>query len=223
MAEQKVEKSKSMTKWIAIGVIAVLVIAIVVTTVLLSQKIGSLNRDLDDARAQVATLQGQVSNLQTNVSTLQGQLNQEKATTATLNTELSGAKSQISTLDKTVASQQTTISDQAATIKTMRYPKNFATSEELANWLQKDNTNTLYSNPTTAQKTQLAFILQIHAARDGYIVTTNLPIGGSLDSVTNRAIVGDYVYEITPWNDIAQRWFGVPAMPSYPITPESGQ
>ena len=58
MAEQKAVQSNSMTKWIVIGIIAVLVIAIVVTSILLSQKIGSLNRDLDDSRAQVAALQG---------------------------------------------------------------------------------------------------------------------------------------------------------------------
>jgi len=223
MAEQKKEQSKSMTKWLATAIIAVLVIAIVVVIIIFTQQSGNLNRDLDNANTQVATLQGKVTNLQSDVSSLQAQLTQEKAKTQQLEGDIRESEGQVALLQRDVASKQSTVDSQAATIKTMKYPRHFSTPEELANWLQKDNTNTLYPNPTVAQKMLLALTLQIHAARDGYIICTNLPTGGLLDLVTNRAVVGDVIYEIRPWDDFAQKWNNIPAIPSYPITPESGQ
>ena len=106
----------------------------------------------------------------------------------------------------------------------MKYPKHFGTIDELANWLQKDNTNTLFTNPTTIQRAQMAFILQIRAARDGYFLTVNIPVAGNLDLISSRAMVGDVIYEVRAWDDFTQRWGTVsPAMPSYPILPDSGQ
>jgi len=223
MTEQKTEQSKSMTKWLAIAVMAVLVVAIVIITIVLAQKIGNLNRELDDANTQVTALQSKVTGLQSDVTSLQAQLTQEKARTQQLSNDLVEAGNQVASLQKDVASKQSTIDTQNTTIKTMKYPRHFSTPEELANWLQKDNTDTLYPNPTLAQKMLLALTLQIHAARDGYIICTNLPTGGQLDLVTNRAVVGDVIYEIRPWDDFAQKWNNIPAIPSYPIPPESGQ
>jgi outer membrane murein-binding lipoprotein Lpp len=223
MTNQNTERTSSMTRWLVIGVMAVLVIAIVVISILLSQKVNSLNRDLDNTNSQVATLQSKVNSLTADLTSTQGKLMTAESESTSLKTELTAAQTQIGTLNQSVASKQTTIDQQTDQITTMRYPKHFATAEELANWLQKDNTDTLYPNPTLAQKMLLAFTLQIHAARDGFIICTNLPTGGQLDLVTNRAVVGDVIYEIRPWDDFAQKWNSIPVMPSYPITPESGQ
>jgi hypothetical protein len=223
MAKQKTEQSNSMTKWLAIAVIAVLVIALVVIIVVFTQKIGRLNRNVNDFNAQVAALQSQLSEFQGDTSTLQGQLAQQKAANASLTGQLAEAKSQNDVLEGNIADLNNTISIQDTLIEKMKYPKHFSTVEELANWLQKDNTNTLYPSSTAVQRIQLAFILQIHAARDGYLLTVSLPAGGVLDYITDRAIVGDAIYEIRPWDDFVQRLFSVPVLPSYPITSESGQ
>jgi hypothetical protein len=131
---------------------------------------------------------------------------------------------QISALQKDISSRQSTIDSQAAQIKTMSYPHHFSSVDELTSWLQKDNINTLYANPTAVQKAQMAFMLQIRAARAGYILTVNVPLAGGLDLITNRAIVGDVVYEVRAADDFVQRWGSIsPAMPPYPIPADSGQ
>ena len=221
MAKPKAEQGSSMTKWLAIVVIAVLVIAIVVTTVLLTQQAGRLNRDLDEAEAQVTTLQGQASSLQSSVSSLQTQLAQEQSKVASLQTGLNNANSQIDALNKDVASKQSTIGSQADQIETMKYPRHFTTSVELRNWLQKDDTNTKYAGLGGAQ---LSFILQIRAARDGFLLPVRLPIGGTLDYINNMAVIGDEVYSVRASDDFVERWITIsPALPTYPILPESGQ
>ena len=128
---------------------------------------------------------------------------------------------QIDSLEKTIASQQSTIAGQADQIETMKYPRHFNSVLELTNWLQKDDTNTRYagrSNP------EIAFILQIRTAREGYLLPVRLPIGGSLDYITNMAIIGDTVYSVRGTDDFVEKWMSIsPVLPSYPITPESGQ
>ncbi|OGO39652.1 MAG: hypothetical protein A2147_03015 [Chloroflexi bacterium RBG_16_57_8] len=218
---------KNMFKWVAVAAIGVLVVALVVAIVVLIGRNGELNElntQLDAAEQQVATLQSQMSGLQSNVSSLQNQLTGAQNQVTSLQANVTSANGQISTLQKDAESKQSNIDAQAAQIKTMKYPRFFSSQVELSNWLQKDNTNTLYTSPNAIEKAVMAFTLQIRAARDGYILPVTLPFGGNLDLLTNRAIVGDVMYDVRAWDDFAQRGLNVsPAMPSYPITPESGQ
>jgi uncharacterized protein YoxC len=214
----------SMNKWLAVAAIGVLAVALVVVIVVFSNQAGKLNRDLDEAELRMTTLQGQANSLQSNVTSLQGQLSQEKNTVSSLQADLSSTRGQVSTLQGNVTSQQATISQRDSQIATMKYPRFFNSQIELSNWLQKDNTNTLYANPNAVEKAVMAFVLQIRATRDGYILPVSLPIGGSLEVLSNRAIIGDIMYDVRAWDDFVQRGIAVsPAMPSYPITPESGQ
>ncbi len=210
---------------VATIVLGVLVVAaIVVIAVMASQK-STTDKQLKDSQQQVTSLQAQVSGLQTNLSSTQSQLSAAQAKAVT---DLAAAKAasdaQIAALQKNASSLQSTIDAQAAKIKTMTYPRHFASVDELTTWLQKDDTNTLYPNPTAVQKAQMAFILQVKAARDGYLMTVNIPLGGGLDLITNRAIVGDIVYEVRASDDFVQRWGSIsPALPPYPISPDSGK
>lgn len=213
-----------MGKWLAIAGIGVLLIALVVVIIVFTGQTSDLNTKLEAAEAEASSLEGQVGTLQGQVGTLQGQLNTSQGQASSLQKSLTDANGQVSVLQKDVASKQSTIDTQTGQIKTMRYPRHFASVDELANWLQKDNTNTMYTNPTAIQKAQMSFVLQIRAARDGFFLTSNVPVAGNLELITNRALVGDVIYEIRAWDDFAQRWGTIsPAMPSYPITPESGQ
>jgi len=216
-----------MNKWIPISIIAALVIAVAVITIVLSMKIGDTNDKLDAANAQIATLQGQVSSLQSNVSSLQSQLTAAQNQAKTLQTSLDAANGQIKTLSDTVASQTTTINNQAAQIKTMSYPRHFTSVPELADFLQKDDTDKMFGvippgqQPTDIQKAEMAFVLQVKAARAGYLITVNLPLAGGLDTITDRAVVGgNQIYMIRAWDDFIQPYGTVsPAIPSYPIVP----
>ena len=217
MSEQKTP----MTKWITIGVGAVIVVALLVTTIVFASQNSKLKKDLKETESQVTTLQGQVGSLQSNVSSLQTQLNQEQTKSASLQEDLTDAENQITTLNKQASSNQATITDQASQIKTMKYPRHFNSLNELTNWLQADDTNTKY---TGLSNSQVSFILQIRAARDGYLLPVRLPVGGTLEYITNMAIIGDSAYSVRGKDDFVEKWMTIsPAMPSYPITPESGQ
>ena len=225
MSESNVKTGgKNMNRWIAVSAIGILLVVLVVVIVVFNGKVGNLNDDLKASEAQVATLQSQVNGLQSERTDLQGKLTSSQNNLTSRDASLATANTQIAALKTDVDSKQGTITAQAAEIKKMKYPKHFNTIDELANWLQKDNTNTLFANPSAIQKAQLAFVLQIRAAREGYFLSTNMPVAGNLDLIVNRALVGDVIYEIRAWDDFTQRWGTVsPAMPSYPILPDSGQ
>ncbi len=215
------ELNKPMTRWITMGVAAVVVIALLVATIVFAVQKGNLQKDLNASEAQVASLQGQVTTLQGNASSLQTQLNQEKSKSTSLEQDLNEAENQVTSLNKQVSSNQETITDQANQLKTIKYPRHFNSLTELTNWLQADDTDTVYSG---LSKPQISFILQIRAARDGYLLPVRLPVGGTLEYITNMAIIGDSVYSVRGTDDFVEKWMNIsPALPSYPITPESGQ
>jgi hypothetical protein len=202
---------------IATIALAVLVIGAVVVLVVVLNQLSKANARVDSTEKQVASLQTSLSAAETRGTSLQKDLDAANKQIQTL----SGSGS---SLQQTVAQQASQIKALDEQIKTMRYPRNFATPEELSTWLMKDNTNSLYPNPTAVQRALMAFILQLHAARDGFILSVNLPQGGNLDLISNRAVVSDVIYEVRAWDDFAQRWGVIaPAMPGYPIPPDSGQ
>ncbi len=211
---------------IALGVLVVA--GIVVIAVMASQK-SATDKKLNDSQQQAASLQAQVSSLQTNLKTTQDQLSAAQTKIGSLQTDLTTttatANAKIDALNKDVSSKQSTIDSQAAQIKTMRYPRNFSTIDELTNWLQKNNIVTWDPLTLTAvQRVQMAFALEIKASRDGYLLPVVLPMFGNLDYMTNRAVVGDTVYEVRAWDSFAQVGGRVtPAVPSYPIPPDSGK
>jgi TolA-binding protein len=205
-----------MNKWVAITVIAVLVIGLVVMAVIMTQQTGKLNDDLDDAETQIAALQSQVSSLEKNVSSVQGKLTESENKAITLQTNLNTANAQIVTLQENVKSQQSTIATQTEELKKVKYPRHFGSLAELTGWLQKDDTNTKYPDVSVAQR---AFILEAKAAGDGYLLPVRMPMAGTTDYVTNIAVIGDVIYSVRAGDDFVERWGTIPAMPQYPIPP----
>jgi hypothetical protein len=207
---------------IVLGGLAVIMI---VAVVILGVQLSGTKSKLSESEKQVASLQGQVATLQSSGSSLQTQLNQEKATTKSLQDNLAAAKTQATetqtALQKDLTAKQATIAAQDAQLKTMKYPRHFTSLIELTNWLQKDDTNTRYAG---LGGPQLAFIIEIRAARDGYLLPVRLPLAGSLEYITNMAVISDVIYSVRGTDDFVERWGIIsPAPPSYPITPDSGQ
>ncbi len=219
------EGKKPMNKWIPIGTIAVLAIAVIVLVIVFPMQLGKANKKVADANAQIATLQSQLSSAQSSVSSLQTQLAAAQKDASDQKTALQAANGQIASLNQQVGNLNSTVNTQAAQIKTMMYPRHFATVTELSNWLQKDDTDKLFGSIpplqlTDLQKAQMAIVLQIKAARDGFIITTNLPLLGGLGGITNRALIGDTVYSVRAYDDFVEHIGNIsPALPSYPIPP----
>ena len=210
---------------IALGIVAV---ALVVVVAILASQLGSKNSKLSDAEQQVESLQAQVSTLNSNLSSTQNSLSTTQAKVTSLQTDLNSTtakadslQKQIDSLNESVSDKQSTIAAQASELQTMSYPRHFNSIVELTNWLQQDNTDAIAAGLTNPE---ISFILQIHAARDGYLLPVRLPIAGSLDYITNMAVIGDVVYSVRGKDDFVERWGSVsPALPSYPIQPGSGQ
>ncbi len=202
-------------------ILGVLSVALVVAVIILATQLSGTKSKLEDSEQQVTSVQGQVTSLQGNVSSLQNQLNQEKATTKSVQDSLATANTQVASLQKDVDSKLGTIAAQAAELKTMKYPRHFTSLIELTNWLQKDDTNTRYAG---LGGPQMAFILEIRAARDGFLLPVRLPLAGGLEYITNLAVISDVVYSVRGTDDFVERWGIIsPAPASYPILPDSGQ
>lgn len=203
-----------MKKWLAISVIAILVIGIIVTACLLVRESGKLG----EAESKIATLQDEVATLQESNSTLQTKLADSENKTVALQANLDVANTRIGALNDTITSLRGTISTQADELKKIKYPRHFASLTELTNWLQKDDTNLKYSGIT---QQQLGYILQVKALQDGYLLPVRTPVVavGFTELDTNFAIIGDVVYTVQASNDSVARWALAAPLPSYPIPP----
>ena len=219
-----VEKGGNPFKIVSI-VLGVLVVAAVVVIGILASQNSNTKAELTEVEQQLSGLQSELSGVRSTLSSTQSKLTAAETKSTTLQADLTAATARIETMSKDVSSKQSTIDAQAAQIKKMMYPHNFSTVDELTGWLQKNNPVTWDPLALTAvQRVQMTFALQIKAARDGYLMPAVLPMFGNLDWMTNRTVVGDIIYEVRAWDSFAQIGGRVtPAVPSYPIPPESGK
>jgi predicted RNase H-like nuclease (RuvC/YqgF family) len=208
-----------MNKWIAVLVIAVLVIGITVMAVIMTQQIGKLNDELDSAEVQIAALSSEVSSLENNISTLQTKLADSENEASALQANLDAANTHSAALEDTIRSLQSTISAQVDELKKIKYPRHFASLAELTNWLQKDDTNVKYPGVSVLER---AYILQVKALQDGYLLPVRIPLAaiGLSELDSNFAVIGDIIYTVRASDDSVQRWSSTSALPSYPIPPE---
>ncbi len=214
-----VKEVNNNAKWYII--IGFLVAVIIVTAVVMALQIKTLNNEINNKDIAFSRSQDQLMKLGTENNENIGKLVQAQGKSTELEGKLTAANIRIDQMTKAALEAQTTISSQSSTIQTMKYPRHFNSVTELTDWLQKDDTNTKYKGLSNAQ---ISFILQIRAARDGYLLPVRLPIGGSLEYITNMAVIGDTVYSVRGVDDFVERWLSIsPAMPSYPILPGSEQ
>ncbi|MGA3093922.1 MAG: tetratricopeptide repeat protein [Dehalococcoidales bacterium] len=204
----------------------------------LTANVTSLEGQLTTEKANVATLQtqltaanGQVTSLTADLATANGKVTSLTADLATANGKVTSLTSDLATANAKVTSTQASLdkansdlaaalitnTTQAATLKTVQDPRHFDTLAELTAWLAKDDTNT---NPAYASYSgySKAFILQVKALRDGYILPACLDWDSSYIYSWNVAVVGGIVYSIDPTTDVLTQGptFGSPP-PSHPL------
>ncbi len=204
---------------IANVVIAVLVIVIIVLAVLLGQNSSKLSKAetmIADLNSNVSTLEGSVSSLQNNVSTLQTDLAASKEKASSLQTNLNKATADINKLQADLRTQQDSNSALSAELQVIKYPKHFVSLTELTDWLQKDDTNTKYSGITPMER---AFILEVKALQNGYLLPVRLPMEGLAPYVYNTAVIGEVIYNVRATDDSVDRWGQIQPLPTRPILP----
>ncbi len=178
-----------MKKWIAIPVIAILAVGVIVCGVFLWQQ----TTKLGDAQTEIVTLEGDVATLEGDVATLEGD---------------------VATLEGNVATLEGTVSTLSAELKKVKDPRHFSSLTELTDWLQKDDTNTKYANE---DPTRRAFILQVRALRDGYLLPATLYSEYEVSYVINKAVIEGYTYSV--WSDSDDVYLDIYTglLPSHPL------
>jgi chromosome segregation ATPase len=218
-----------LNKWLSIGIIAVLVIGLATTGYLYSGKstdlnnanaqiasqkttIAGLNKDVDDSKAETANVQKQLSDSQANVVLLNGNITdltgkntKLSADLNTANTSLASTQSSLTSTQGQLTSAQSSITTLNATVKKVSDQKHFTSVADLTAWLQKDDTNTKYKSLATTNIHDyllMSYILEVRAARDGYILPTYyLPDSSGNSWVSNYAIIGDTMYLVEAGDD----------------------
>ncbi len=197
-----------MSKWIAITVIGVLGVGVIATGILLWQQTGALGdarSDIADLEGNVATLEGtkatlegNVATLEGNVSTLETQLSESEATVSGLETDLDAADAENSRLSSDLSTQRNINSALSSELNKVKSPRLFQSTQELADWLYEDDTDTRYASETG---TVMSYILMIRALRDGFLLPVDVDYVGDTPYVSNAAIIGDSFYWIYSWDD----------------------
>jgi peptidoglycan hydrolase CwlO-like protein len=233
-----------MNKWLSIVIIVVLVAATGTTVFLYSGKsndlnaanseiaihqtaIAGLNSDISASKAETTDYQSQLKAAQDAIMLLDGNItdlnNQNIKLTsdiATANTDISDTKftlantqSSISSIQSSLISAQNNVLTLNATVKKVTDPRHFASLQELTDWLQQDDTDTKYP---AINNTTRAYILQVRALRDGFILAVSIWVDASGGWVSNRAVIGAAVYAVNAKNDSVSYYGGAAIMPSHP-------
>lgn len=178
-----------------------------------------LSDKLSASESEVASLEGNVSTLEGEVSTLEGEVSDLTDQNSELDADLASANTKISGLQSSLSAAQSVNTSLTAELKTIKDPRHFESVTELSDWLQQDDTDTVYASLASGglgNFMQMAFILQVRAARDGYILPAYILPGDGVTFVLNYAIIGDMMYFVDVTNDEVEAMVYLAGQPSHP-------
>ncbi len=219
-----------MKKWMPIIAICVLVVAVVFTVVLYLQKssdlkaanseiatqkttISGLNTDLTASKAETADFKTKLTASEAEVATQKSNVADLTTKNTKLTSDLTAANSALSGAQSSLSAAQSANSALTSDLKKVKDPRHFASVAELTDWLQKDDTNTKYASVDNIQR---AFILQVRALRDGFLLPVSLYTDSSGHWVGNRAVIGTVIYMVTSTTDSVTAYDVCVAQPSHP-------
>ena len=188
----------------------------------LEGNVATLEGNVASLEGNVSTLEGNVATLEGEVSSLETELADSEAKVSSLSTELSSSKSKVSSLQSDlkkakddIETQQTINSALSGELKNIQYPRYFKSSQELADWLREDDTDTEYGDEDVPF---ICFILQIRALRDGYLLPAFVNPEGEDLYFSNWTVIGDEIYAVAAWDD-SSTYVGYlyKPLPSYPL------
>ena len=175
-----------------------------------------------------------INSINANLSTAQTQLNEEKTRSANLQIKIQALESELESIKQLVGEPQSDIAaeisrlnaelakakaDANATLVELtkiKNPRHFYTIEELRAWLEQDDTNT-NPNYETLGLADKAFILQVKALRDGYLLPAAIDADSDHIYSWNIAVVGAGIYVVTADTDEVLFLANFGAPPAQPI------
>lgn len=195
-----------MKKRIALPVIVVLAIGIIASGYFLRQQTDNLGA----AQTEIIAIEANVSTLETNLAN-------SEATVSTLEANIEEANASNDKLKADVATQRVINSSLSEELRMVKDPKHFASLQELVDWVDQDDTDTAYASKSLTEK---AFILQVRALRDGYLLPAhfaNTDYDYYVEYAGNLAYIGDKIYHVDPASDDIFLWGYVNPVPSHPL------
>jgi len=164
----------------------------------------ALKADIETSNAKIAALESELAAVQAVNSGTQAeitaQIDRLNTEVSKLNDELAKANINLNKANTDLNAQKTLVASQQAELIKLKDPRHFYTIEELNTWLQRDDTNT---NPAfaTLGLADKAFILQVRALRDGYLLSAAVDADSEYIYSWNVAIIGAEIYVVTASTD----------------------
>ena len=161
----------------------------------------SLQTELDASRARISALETELAAVKTSLTGTQTEI---AAELARVTAELAKSKADLATaigeLEELSAATTGRIEQLTAELRKIKDPRHFYTIEELTAWLAADDTNTnpAYASLGLAEK---AFILEVKALRDGYLLPASVDADNQYIYSWNTAIIGAGIYVVTAGTD----------------------
>lgn len=164
----------------------------------------TLKADIESSKAKIAALESELSAAQALISGTQAeitaQINRLNAEVSKLNNDLAKANTALDKANTEITALKTLNATQRTELTKVKDPRHFYSVEELNSWLQLDDTNV---NPAFASLglADKAFILQVRALRDGYLLPAAVDADSQFIYSWNVAIIGANIYVITAGTD----------------------
>ena len=211
--------------WACIGVIVVLIgstgyLAFAYTGT--NSDLTEANSTIDDYVIEVDGLEQDIANLNDDLDDMTDERDTLQTEKADLETELDDANSEISSLESSLSTKTSELNSEKARanalqseLNTVMYPRHFNSVQELRDWLEQDDTDTMDESPA-----ELACILQVRALQDGYILCSFIAEidYGVTDGCCWAFIEGD-MYGIYPDDDEVEYIYSIGTyLPTYPIS-----
>lgn len=188
-----------MSKWIAIPLIVLLVAGAGALGFLYFQE----SDKLKDAESEISSLEGNVSSLQSSLSAK--------------DIEISSLESNLEVANASLQAAQAINIVLADELRSIKDPRHFTSLPELVDWLDQDDTDIIYAYKSLEE---LAFILQVAALRDGFLLPACFEDWEGdylVDNVGNLAYIGDEIFMVWPEDDTVFLWAYVAPIPSHPL------
>jgi hypothetical protein len=218
---QSQKDGKGFWKFIVMAVLAVALVAVGVLYGIQSGNLSQAKTDIAGLENNIATIQTELTVEQANAAALQTQLtatindlNASRDDVAQLEDDLNASEQRIANLETKLEAANTKLAQAYADIaglttanaalsgelNLIKDPRHFNSLNELESWLENDdtNTNSAYSSLTPQAR---AYILQVKALRDGFILSACIDWDSNYIYSWNVAIVGKAVYSVNAETD----------------------
>jgi chromosome segregation ATPase len=172
----------------------------------LASRFVQLQKDLDASRALVTSLTTDLNTSAARVTSMENDLTSAQAKAAKLQTSLDTANAGYDALKASTAKL-------TAELNKIKDPRHFSSLEELTSWLAKDDTNTnpAYAGLTLSEK---AFVLEVKALRDGYLMPVGLDADTQFIYSWNSAVVSGFLFIVNANDDSLTQLGMFPAVPA---------